>query len=188
MTENIKGRPIRRVVTGHNAAGQSVIMEDQASPFALAMPNVPGLVVTDLWKTFDTPADNSSTSEPCTKQITLTPPSGGSVLRVVQFPPDSGYMDTWDAHTSFSAMGSAVSLDHSADSKAGMHRTHSVDYALVMSGEIWALMDADETLLQAGDVLVQRGTNHGWSNRSNEPALVAFVLIDAKPVAMPDRI
>jgi len=186
MAEHINGHPVRRVVTGHNSTGQSVIQEDEMSPFTLAMPNVPGLVITDLWKTFGTPADNSGSSEPCSKSITLTPPSGGSVLRMVQFPPDSGYMDNWDAHTSFSAMGSASVLEHGDGGKAGMHRTHSVDYALVMSGEIWALMDEDETLLRAGDVLIQRGTNHGWSNRSNEPALVAFVLIDAKPYVMPE--
>ncbi|WJJ92553.1 cupin domain-containing protein [Neopusillimonas aromaticivorans] len=64
-----------------------------------------------------------------------------------------------------------------------MHRTHSIDYAIVISGEIYALMDDGETLMRPGDVLVQRGTNHGWSNRSDAPALVAFVLIDAEPVS-----
>ena len=63
-----------------------------------------------------------------------------------------------------------------------MHRTQTVDYAIVLSGEIWALMDSDETKMKAGDILVQRGTNHAWSNRSNKPCLVAFVLIDAKPL------
>ena len=61
-----------------------------------------------------------------------------------------------------------------------MHRTHSVDYAIVLSGEIWAVMDVGETLMRAGDCLVQRGTNHAWSNRSNQPCLVAFILVDAK--------
>jgi quercetin dioxygenase-like cupin family protein len=63
-----------------------------------------------------------------------------------------------------------------------MHRTQTVDYAIVLSGEIWALMDSGETKMKAGDILVQRGTNHAWSNRSNKPCLVAFVLIDAKPL------
>ena len=63
-----------------------------------------------------------------------------------------------------------------------MHRTNSIDYAIVLSGEIWAVMDVGETKMRAGDVLIQRGTNHAWANRSNRPARVAFVLIDAKPV------
>ena len=65
-----------------------------------------------------------------------------------------------------------------------MHRTRSIDYAIVLSGEIWAVMDVGETKLVAGDVLVQRGTNHAWANRSNAPCVVAFVLIDAIPLAL----
>ena len=63
----------------------------------------------------------------------------------------------------------------------GMHETHTIDYAIVMSGEIWAIMDKGETLLKTGDVLMQRGTSHGWSNRSGEPCRVAFVLVHATP-------
>jgi quercetin dioxygenase-like cupin family protein len=61
-----------------------------------------------------------------------------------------------------------------------MHRTQTIDYAIVLSGEIWALMDIGETKMKAGDILIQRGTNHAWSNRSNKPCQVAFVLIDAR--------
>ena len=63
-----------------------------------------------------------------------------------------------------------------------MHKTDTVDFALVLSGEIWALMDEGETLMRAGDTLVQRGTNHAWSNRSDRPSLVAFILISATPL------
>ncbi|KAK6032448.1 NeuB family protein [Ostertagia ostertagi] len=97
-----------------------------------------------------------------------------------EFPPDRTYMDTWDAHASFEAMGEAKALDGRPGTKPGMHVTETLDYAIVLSGEIWAVMDVDETLLQAGDVLIQRGTNHAWSNRGEEPALVAFVLMDAR--------
>ena len=64
----------------------------------------------------------------------------------------------------------------------GFHKTDTIDYAIVLSGEIYALMDEGEVLLKAGDVLIQRGTNHAWSNRTEEPCCVAFVLIDAEPV------
>jgi quercetin dioxygenase-like cupin family protein len=86
----------------------------------------------------------------------------------------------------FASMGrsgaQALAHDASASRHPMMHRTQTVDYAIVLSGEIWALMDSGETKMKAGDILVQRGTNHAWSNRSNKPCLVAFVLIDAKPL------
>lgn len=181
MKATHKARSIRRVVTGHDSSGQSIFIDDRDSPYTLAAPNIPGLVVTDLWKTFSSPANNSSTDEPCSNTVTLTPPGNGSIFRTVQFPPDAHYKDNWDPKEHFAAMGSEGTLAKSGDQKAAMHRTHSVDYAIVISGEIYAVMDDSETLLKAGDALIQRGTNHGWSNRSNEPALVAFVLIDAKP-------
>ena len=62
----------------------------------------------------------------------------------------------------------------------GMHRTETVDYAIVLEGEIWAVMDKGESLMKAGDVLVQRGTNHAWANRSGKTARICFVLMDGK--------
>ena len=170
---------IRRVVTGHDSQGLSRIAQDGPSPFVLATNGGAGPVVTDLWKTFGTPADNHTGQEPCAG-ITLAPPARGTILRTVQFPPDSSYMADWDEHAAFAAMGHRFGgAETRKGSTVGMHRTPSLDYAIVLSGEIWAVMDQGETLLRAGDVLVQRGTNHGWSNRGTAPALLAFVLIDA---------
>jgi len=78
----------------------------------------------------------------------------------------------------FSEMGSGDAHDDDAET-AGMHETRTTDFAIVMSGEIWAVMEDGETKLNAGDVLIQRGTNHAWSNRSEQPAAVTFVLIGA---------
>jgi gentisate 1,2-dioxygenase len=111
-------------------------------------------------------------------------PAGGSVFRVVQFPPDKD----WAARAA--AMGGSVAIDETAKAvqtdgpvrHAHMHRTRSLDYAIVLSGEIWTVMDEGETKMTVGDVLIQRGTNHAWANRSNAPCVVAFVLIDAKPI------
>lgn len=183
--QNIAERgTIRRVVTGRDASGRSVIAHDGPAPCVLRTA-AGGPVVTDLWRTFGAPADNTCAEEPCS-QVTLAPPAGGSVFRVVAFPPDTGYMDGWDEHAAFAAMGHdlAGAATRKGDT-TGMHATASVDYAIVMSGEIWAVMDEGETLLRAGDVLVQRGTHHGWSNRTSEPAVVAFVLLDA--LALPAR-
>ena len=86
-------------------------------------------------------------------------------------------------------MGGSIAIDATAKSAsrgevrhAHMHRTRSLDYAIVLSGEIWAIMDEGETKLVTGDMFVQRGTNHAWANRSNEPCVIAFILIDAQPL------
>src|SRR5205085_10506319 len=102
--------------------------------------------------------------------------------RVVEFPPDAQWRDQADARAAFKSIGAAHVADkRSAD--AMMHRTSTVDYAIVLKGEIHAVMERGETLLRAGDILVQRGTNHSWSVRGNEPAMVAFVLVSAKPIS-----
>jgi hypothetical protein len=178
-------KPFRVVVTGHDAQGRSMIALDRASPHVMPIMNLPNFAVTDFWKTTATPADNGPATlpDPCGLPIQVAPPAGGSVFRVVQFPSDAD----WAAKAA--AMGGAVAIDETARSAstggeirhAHMHRTRSIDYAIVLSGEIWAVMDEGETKLVAGDMLVQRGTNHAWANRSNDPCIIAFVLIDAKP-------
>ena len=177
----------RRVVTGHDAQGQSIITSDAATPHIMSIMGQPNFAVTDFWKTFSTPADNSgaTAADPCALPIQVAPPASGSVFRVVQFPPDKD----WAAKAA--AMGGAVAIDETAKSAskggevrhAHMHQTRSIDYAVVLSGEIWAVMDVGETKLVAGDVLVQRGTNHAWANRSNAPCVIAFVLLDAVPLS-----
>jgi hypothetical protein len=176
----------RRIVTGHDARGRSVLLSDDISPHVMPIMDQPNFAVTDFWKTAAMPADNGAqTSEdPCRLPIQVAPPATGSVFRVVQFPPDKD----WAAKAA--AMGGAVAIDETAKvahtggpvRHAHMHRTRSLDYAIVLSGEIWAVMDEGEIKMTVGDVLIQRGTNHAWANRSNAPCVVAFVLIDAKPL------
>jgi mannose-6-phosphate isomerase-like protein (cupin superfamily) len=174
----------RRIVTGHDARGRSVILSDETSPHVMPIMDQPNFAVTDFWKTNSIPADNSGATadDPCRLPIQVAPPPNGSVFRVVQFPPDKD----WAAKAA--AMGGSVAIDETAKAAhtggpvrhAHMHRTRSIDYAIVLSGEIWAVMDEGETKMTTGDVLIQRGTNHAWANRSNAPCIVAFVLIDAK--------
>jgi len=187
VTPGPEVKPFRRIVTGHDASGRSVIISEAVSPHVMTIMDQPNFAVTDFWKTFGTPADNSAetNADPCTVPIQVAPPAAGSVFRVVQFPPDRD----WAAKAA--AMGGSVPIDETAVSanREGairhphMHRTRSIDYAIVLSGEIWAVMDVGETRLVAGDVLVQRGTNHAWANRSQLPCVVAFVLIDAAALA-----
>ena len=176
----------RRIITGHDAQGRSVILSDDASPHVMPIMNQSNFAVTDFWKTASTPADNGTGTgkDPCSVPTQVAPPENGSVFRVVQFPPDQ----EWAAKAA--AMGGSVAIDETAKAAhpggpvrhAHMHRTRSIDYAIILSGEIWAIMDEGETKMVAGDVLIQRGTNHAWANRSGAPCVVAFVLIDAKPL------
>lgn len=169
----------RRVVTGHDDNGQSVILTDATSPHVMPIMEQPNFAVIDFWKTVETPADNGPgvAEDPCGLPIQVAPPASGSVFRVVQFPPDKD----WAANAE--AMGGSVAIDETAKAAhpggpvrhPHMHRTRSLDYAVVLSGEIWAIMDVGETRLLAGDVLVQRGTNHAWANRSDAPCVIAFV-------------
>lgn len=178
-------RSIRRIVTGHDSAGRSTILSDAPSPHAMTLAGTDNFGITDLWKTFSTPADITGPAESCGNPMTLAPPRNGSVFRIVEFPPDKEYVGRWKREEAFGSLGEsgAAAVDHQGAARhEGMHRTTSVDYALVLEGEIWAVLDEAETLMRAGDVLVQRGTNHAWSNRTDRPALVAFVLLDARPL------
>jgi hypothetical protein len=172
-------KPIRRVVTGVDERGRSVIASDGPSPNTIAISEAPAFGMTDLWVTFGGAVDPAAPGDPAARRIVLEPPARGTIFRVVEFPPDARIAGTFDRVKAFEAIGARDALDPSAARHPGMHRTHSVDYAIVLSGEIWAVMDVGETLLRAGDCLVQRGTNHAWSNRSDAACLVAFILVDA---------
>jgi hypothetical protein len=186
VTKPAKIRSVRRIITDHDDQGRSTIVSDAPSPHAMTLAGVETFGVTDLWKTASAPADNTSFEDPCSSAITLAPPPSGTVLRLVEFPPDKDYIGRWKRGEAFASMGKsgAQAIDESTARHEAMHRTASVDYAIVIEGEIWAVLDTTETAMRAGDVLIQRGTNHAWSNRSDKAALVAFVLIDAKPLEL----
>jgi len=174
-------REIRRIVTGHDEKGRSVIVNDGPSPHVLTLPGRPDFALTNLWVTDTTPASNDGSADAAARKVVLEPPAGGTIFRVVEFPPESRAR-TFDREAAFAAMGAHHALDPEGARHPGMHKTSTVDYAIVLSGEIYALMDEGETLMKAGDTLVQRGTNHAWANRSDAPCLVAFILVSAKPV------
>ncbi|HCP00387.1 MAG TPA: cupin domain-containing protein [Rhodospirillaceae bacterium] len=170
-------RKFRRVVTGHNASGRSVIWKDGPAPQSLEP--LPGLFLHEYWET-TAPADNAGDVDTAIRENSIEPHDpNGTVFRVVDFPPDEAWKDA-DVGEAFDKMGSGGAHDDNADTP-GMHETQTTDFAIVLEGEMWAVMEEGETLLKAGDVLVQRGTNHAWSNRSGTNAAVAFVLIGAKP-------
>jgi mannose-6-phosphate isomerase-like protein (cupin superfamily) len=168
-------KKIRRVVTGHDARGKSVIVSDGPSQHVLLIPGRTDFGLTNLWVTDSTPGSTEGNADAAARPVVLEPPAGGTIFRVVEFPPDKAA--DFDRKTAFSSMGADHAMDPDASRHPGMHKTDTVDYAIVLSGEIWALMDEGETRLEAGDCLVQRATNHAWSNRSDEPCLVAFILV-----------
>jgi hypothetical protein len=176
-------KPIRRIVTGHNQAGKSVILSDGPAPNSSTPPGLPQLVNTVLWVTDRCPASNRRTEDasPAGRRLGIEPPSRGSIFRIVDFPPDKVFEGT-DVRAMMAEMGGAHVVDRGSPRHAMFHKTNTIDYAIVLEGEVWAMLDEGETLMRAGDVLIQRGTNHSWSNRSSENCRIAFVLIDAEPV------
>ena len=162
---------IRRVVTGDDANGSSRIVEDAPATAIRTVPERPGYRAVNVWRTNADAVENHQG---------ILPPKGGTILRIIDFPPEP--TDPEERRRRIAATFGGIFKDASHDKRAGkhpgMHRTQTVDYAIVLEGEIWAVMDEDETLLRAGDVLIQRGTNHAWANRSNATARIAFVLID----------
>lgn len=174
---------VRRVVTGHDAQGKAVVLSDGPAPFVHTIPIRPGYYSTDIFRTGESPARVSAvTPETTLGPRRQLPTERGTVLRVNHFPPDTQSLGAMDVETSkqlFAALGNAAGSTFAASGRHPlMHRTETIDYAIVLSGEITMLLDDSEVVLRAGDILVQCGTNHAWSNRSGAPATVAFVLID----------
>lgn len=175
-------QPIRRVVTGHDATGRAIVAIDGAAP-NVKLRKATGLTSTLLWVTDESPADASGNADRAQREIGVAPPPRGSIFRVVDFPPSAD----------FGAVDNQAMAREMGIGKAGktpvrhgtMHRTRSIDYAVVISGEIDMLLDDSEVHLRAGDVVVQRGTNHAWVNRGNEACRIAFVLIDAEEPPQP---
>lgn len=170
---------IRRIVTGVNAQGKAVVVQDGPAPKTNSRPaiSVEGAMI---WVTDETPVDLSGYDDPTFREIGVAPPEGGSIIRVVDF---LAQPDEIDNEAFLKEMG--LSADHGGG-HAFMHRTKSIDYAIVMEGEIDMLLDEGEVHVKAGDILIQRGTNHAWVNRSGKTCRIVFVLIDAQDFPPPD--
>lgn len=177
-----EARPIRRVVTGHDENGRSNVLFDGPSPHVLHFAGLKSFGITDIWRTDANIRDFNSREDACGDKVELAPSRNGTTIRVVEFPPDRDYVDSWDRHKAFGEMGGSGSAALSPDKEdqhGMMHRTDTVDYIFVLEGEIHLILDDGEVCLKAGDVLVQRGTTHAWSNKSDKPCVYAAVLVDA---------
>ncbi len=173
-------RAVRRVVTGVTDAGRSTIVMDGPAP-QVSQGADPEGGSTVLWVTSGSPASNVGKDDAAPGGVrNPVPPRdrGGTILRIVDFLPSS--------RVTPSPASALSGVHHTEDRSAkhpGFHMTDTVDYAIVLEGEVYALLDEAETLLKAGDVLIQRGTYHAWDNRSDKVCRIAFVLIDAEPLA-----
>jgi mannose-6-phosphate isomerase-like protein (cupin superfamily) len=179
------GRSIRRVVTGHDENGRAVVLSDGDAPFVYVSPLQPDRFAVDIWRTHEMPARIvAEAPEPTEGPRRQLPTKNGTVLRINTIPPETEGMRGMtpsDSTRAFEAMGNPTAATHGKGGRHPlMHRTETVDYALILSGEITMLLDDEEILLKAGDVVVQCGTNHAWSNRSDAPCTLAFFLIDGQ--------
>ncbi len=150
-------KKVRRIVTGFNDEDKSIILMDAEA--TNHEDHSPGLRTTEIWETETAPADNTGFKDTGDREFTLEPPGPGTIFRYIEFEPGEGVDEPF------------------------MHTTDTVDYIVIVKGEIYCVMEEGEVLLKAGDVLVQRATNHAWVNRSDEPCEFVGVLVSANPLS-----
>ena len=178
--------PFRRIVTGHDQQGQAIIQEDGPPPRVRRIGGEIGPIFYEVWNTRETPAlINRASGEPPEEGVSLAPPKNGTRIRVLDIPPEDERIATItpeEAQAHFAEVGAGGASSHSADGSrhAFMHRTQTVDYGIVLEGELTLIVDTGETIVRAGDIVIQRGTNHGWANRSGKNCRIAFILIDGQ--------
>jgi mannose-6-phosphate isomerase-like protein (cupin superfamily) len=174
---------IRRIVV-IDEEGRSRALMNESPPVVWHDDARPGFSSALIWATDHSPVLLGSGIETPPVPRTLEPPPRGSVCRVVTFPPDDTYLATIDAekvHAFFEAVGSPGASTYSPEAPHPyMQRTETLEFCAVLHGEITLVLDTEEVLLKAGDTVVQRGTNHAWSNRSQEACVVAFSSHDAR--------
>ena len=149
---------LRRVVTGHDQNGKAIVTIDE--PVKNTMSGRPGALASVVWTTAGFPVSNDGDGDDSSRKVGTTL-DNGTVLRVVEFSPGV---------------------------QRRMHRTDSIDYAIIMSGEIDMELDDSVVHLKAGDVMVQRGTIHNWVNKGSAPCTIAFILVAAKPVEIGGKV
>jgi len=173
--------PKRIVTTQHELGRSTVLLEDHGAPPKI-LSKAGGLILTELWETTASPALNTGHEDDARKAQKIEPEPDGSLFRLIEYPPDAIRLASMDAQAHFDSMGVDTRGDLTKK-HPGMHKTNTIDYAEIVRGEIYAVLDDQEVLMKQGDCIVQRGTHHAWSNKSNSPCLIAFVLLPAVPLS-----
>lgn len=173
--------PITRIVTGHGDDGRSILSEVGPLPTVVEISAIPGTFFHEVWSTTASPAPVGNGVDPTLGALVLPPPPGGTRIRFVDIPPDTKEF----LQTGAKRMGEA--FEQIGDKAAStvkensphplMHRTESIDYGVVIEGEMTLVLDDGEVLLKPGSVVIQRGTNHAWANRSGRMCRMLFVLV-----------
>ncbi len=166
------GQQVRRVVTGHDEDGRSVVVFNDVHDYKRRI---------QIWTTEGSPADNSgAATDAAQRETRLEAPPQGSMFWLVELPPSQEIAPEAAAATA-ERLAAEGAVTHS-DGRPGMHTTRTIDYMVVLDGEVTLLLDEGEVTLHKYDTVVQRGTAHHWENRGTEPARLAFVLLDAQPL------
>ncbi|MGN6261138.1 MAG: cupin domain-containing protein [Ralstonia sp.] len=173
---------IQRIVTGNDADGRAVIVSQGPLPTVVEIAAIPGTVFHEVWSTSGNPVPIDNGADPTVGALMLPPPKQGTRFRFVDIPPDTSEFLARGAtrmQEAFTQVGDAHASTVHADSPHPlMHRTESIDYGVVIDGEMTLVLDDSEVALAPGSVVIQRGTNHAWANRSSRPCRMLFVLID----------
>jgi hypothetical protein len=175
---------VRRVVTGHNSTGKSVFVSDGPAPRARVGIHHPGFAEALLWSTSQTPSLPVDHKDPTPTVTSYMAEPGGTRFLMATFPPDSVAMSPdFDGAKAYEEhlKGTPGIADRMERDNPGMHSTDTVDYIIVLDGEVWLeLDDGKEVLLKQHDVVVQNGTRHGWRNKSDRPVTIGCVLVGAR--------
>jgi mannose-6-phosphate isomerase-like protein (cupin superfamily) len=175
MTNTVE---LRRVVTTLDETGTAVVLFDGENPQKTVRP-LTGNVTRLVWATDQTPADMSGRQDRAAIEIGTSPPAGATIFRIIDYPPARPDSEKLDTGHRLAELANEAQIKGRPPRHPFMHRTRSLDYVIILSGEIDMLLDDSEIHLKAGDVLVQQGTNHAWVNRGTEICRIAFVLLDA---------
>ena len=174
--------PIHRVVTGHDTHGKAAVNSNGALPVVAEIQAIPGTVFHEVWNTGQTPAVLDSGADPSLGPLMLPPPKKGTRIRFVDIPPDTPELLAHGASqmkAAFSQIGDEAASTVKANSPHPlMHRTETLDYGIVIEGALTLVLDDSEVELKVGSVVIQRGTNHAWANRSGKLCRMLFILVD----------
>ncbi|MFN8770912.1 MAG: cupin domain-containing protein [Neisseriaceae bacterium] len=175
---------MRRIVTANSPSGKSYILSNKITNIETPLPNIDErFKFYNLWTTDTTPVSFNDNDPVLDKYVSTSPVKNGSLFRIVNYPPESVLIDKINSMSEEelrkfeNKIGVKLSLK---DKHPLMHMTNSIDYGIVISGEIYLVLDEEEVLLKPMDTIIQRKTYHAWSNRSEHDCVMAYVLLDAK--------
>ena len=177
---------VRRVVTGHDTSGKAIVISDGVAPVVKTNALRPGHRSTEIWRTsaMPVPIARDEPDPTPTGPRTIHPVPNGTVIRIAEIAPETEAVRNLtpeQARAIFAASGNETASTHGRGGRHPMmHRTETVDYAVILEGELTLVLDDEDVQLKTGDVVIQRGTNHAWSNRSGKICRILYVLIDGR--------